>query len=63
MIERDIFSDTPETHAVQGVFKIFNFLEILSYAWEIKFVFWFGKLLYYLCFFSVYEWNIFLSII
>lgn len=30
---------TLEVHAVQGVFEIFNFLEIQSYAWEIKFVF------------------------
>lgn len=29
----------PETHAVQGVVKMFNLLEVLSYAWEMKFVF------------------------
>lgn len=30
---------TLEVHAVQGVFEILNFLEIQSYAWEIKVVF------------------------
>lgn len=35
---RYVVSDI-QTHVVQGVFEIFNFLEIQSYTWEIKFVF------------------------